>query len=59
MIMYVVWAFDQYYPTGPGDLKGIFVSREEALEELERLKLKGGYDYYEMTKEVIEEVIIE
>ena len=53
MTVYLVWAFDQYYPTGPEDLQGIFASREVALEELNRLELEGDYDYYEMTEEVI------
>ena len=44
---YLVWGYDQYYPTGPGDLRGIFFSQEEAnlLEE----DLKGKYDYVEVT----------
>ena len=53
MTVYLVWAFDGYYPTGPNDLKGIFASREVALEELNRLELEGNYDYYEITHEEV------
>lgn len=53
MTVYLVWAFDLYYPTGPGDLKGIFASNKAAVDLLNQLELEGNYDYYEITHEEV------
>lgn len=42
MTIYLVWAYYQYYPTGPDDLQGIFLTLEEAQEYFNQLE---GYDY--------------
>ena len=43
MKLYLVWAFDHYYPTGPSDLMGIFDNKPEAEALVE--KLKKGITY--------------
>lgn len=55
MEVYVVWAFDQYYPTGPRDLRGIFRSYEEAQRLAQRLEEQGTSDYVEITTETVED----
>jgi len=60
MQVYAVWGYDQYYPTGPGDLKGLYTNREDAvarMEELEAERVERGYggpDYVRMTTETVE-----
>jgi hypothetical protein len=60
MIVYCVWAGDQYYPTGPGDLKGIFETREEAQQLINKLNEEYEYgfrkrwDWVEITKETVQ-----
>lgn len=51
--VYIVWAFDDYYPLGPSDLKGVFSTKEAAQNFLYTL---SGYDNYRITTaEVVEE----
>jgi len=59
MIVYCVWAGDQYYPTGPRDLKGIFENKGEAEELMKRLNEEYAYgfrkqwDWVEITEETV------
>lgn len=48
--MYLVWAYDNYYPTGPDDLKGIYSTREEA-EQRQNNILFHGFDHVIITVE--------
>lgn len=43
---YLVFAYDQYYPTGPFDLKAAFATREQA--EFHADILKPKYDHVEV-----------
>jgi hypothetical protein len=45
-MVYLVWGYDQYYPTGPDDLLGVYATREEAEAHLSRIK---GFDYTNIT----------
>lgn len=60
MEVYAVWAYDQYYPTGPGDLKGLYTSRDDAVAAIEALEQQrsesvfSGPDYIRMTVETVE-----
>jgi hypothetical protein len=38
MQVYAVWAYEQYYPMGPGDLKGLYTNREDAVARMEELE---------------------
>lgn len=51
--MYLVWAYDSYYPTGPGDLKGIYSTREEAEERQNHVQFHCSYDHVEITFETM------
>ena len=61
-VVYCVWAGDNYYPTGPGDLKGVFFNEEDAdaLEESLRNEKKSWsphapyYDRVTQTQETVE-----
>ena len=44
MVIYNVWAYDNYYPCGPCDLKGSFMSRDEA-HALAALIEERGYHW--------------
>jgi len=54
MIVYLVWAGNNYYPTGPGDLMMITSDRETAWSFLEKLKQDGKFDWYDFTTKVVE-----
>lgn len=55
MKIYLVWAYDQYYPMGPNDLKGVFANEMAAdLLEQELLDSKG-YDFVKVTTETVGE----
>lgn len=49
--MYLVWAYDNYYPTGPDDLKGIYSTQEEAEQRQNNILFHGGYDHVIITVE--------
>ena len=51
MVVYMVWAYDQYYPTGPNDLKGVFTRREDADALYDKLHDGKEYDHVELTCE--------
>jgi hypothetical protein len=48
--VYLVWAYDQYYPTGPRDLIGIFSNESDAEKCLSEL---GSYDHKKITVETV------
>ena len=50
--VYIVFAYDQYYPTGPDDIVGVYLTEEAAYARMEEmLKLKyqwnSGDDYWD------------
>lgn len=58
--VYIVFAYDQHYPTGPDDIVGVYHTQEAAqarMEEMLKLKYQwdnnGGYwdyiDWHEFT----------
>lgn len=60
MIVYCVWAGDNYYPTGPEDLKGIFEDKADARklmktldEEYEKHSFRKQWDWVKLTKETV------
>ena len=57
MKVYCVWGWDQYYPTGPGDLKGIYTDLDQALAVVaEMQKAEDRLDYIRMTTEKVQGV---
>ena len=44
MMIYNVWAYDNYYPCGPDDLKGTFLNLEDA-QNLVQLIHERGWHY--------------
>jgi hypothetical protein len=60
MQVYAVWAYEQYYPMGPGDLKGLYTNREDAVARMEELeadregRVWGRPDYVRMTTETVQ-----
>ncbi len=44
MIVWSVWAWYDFYPTGPEDLKGIFFKKEDADKKESELQ-KDGMSY--------------
>lgn len=54
MKVYIVWAGDNYYPTGPGDLKLITTDFETAESELEKLKEENKFDWYDITTKFVQ-----
>jgi len=54
MIVYCVWAWDQYYPEGcDRNLKGIYASREAALKLLKQVEEHCSYDYARITTDYV------
>ena len=53
--VYCVWAYDNYYPTGPGDLKGVYTSHKEADKWFAYYQKRRRYDYVEITIEDVKE----
>jgi hypothetical protein len=57
-MVYLVWAYDNYYPTGPDDLKGVYSNLEDAEKAAEKLKKPEGqwmiYDHVVVTPENIQ-----
>ena len=53
MKVYCVWAYEQYYPTGPGDLQGVYASHEEAYERADYYQKHYSYDYVKVTEEEV------
>jgi len=50
--VYIVFAYDQYYPTGPDDIVGVYLTQEAAharMEEMLKLKyqLDDGGEYWD------------
>ena len=43
MVIYNVWAYDQYYPCGPSDLKGSFLNPLEAYNLAALIEERGYY----------------
>ena len=52
MTVYCVWAYDNYYPTGPNDLKGVYLTEEAAEVKANALIAGRHFDIVEVTKEV-------
>lgn len=43
--VYIVFAYDQYYPTGPDDIVGVYQTQEAAQARMEEmLKIKYEWD---------------
>jgi len=43
--VFIVFAYDQYYPTGPDDIVGVYLTQEAAHARMEEmLKLKYQWD---------------
>lgn len=54
MKVYTVWGYDQCYPTGPGDLKGLYTNRDAALDLMEEmLNADDAPDYVTMSMETV------
>lgn len=53
-MIYIVWAYDQYYPTGPDDIQGVFFNREAAELLVEELSNSKSYDYIKITEENVQ-----
>jgi hypothetical protein len=54
MNVYCVWAYDQYYPTGPRDLQAVYAKREDADRheaQLNALNTNNAFDYIKVTVE--------
>ena len=55
--VYIVFAYDQYYPTGPDDIVGVYLTQEAAharMEEMLKLKyqLDDGGEYWDYIESV-------
>ena len=48
--MYLVWAYYDYYPSGPDDLQKICYSREQAERYIEENLSDTHYDNVEITE---------
>jgi hypothetical protein len=57
-MVYLVWAYDNYYPSGPNDLKGVYSNLEDAEKAAEKLKHPEGqwmiYDNVAVTSKAIQ-----
>jgi hypothetical protein len=58
MTVYIVWAYDYYYPTGPGDVRGVFSSEAAAQQLVDCLSAANDhgkrYDRVEITQETVQ-----
>lgn len=56
--VYIVWAYDRYYPSGPGDIRGVFFDREAADRLAEELSspadYSSRYDCVQVTQEIVQ-----
>jgi len=52
--IYIVWGYDQYYPTGPDDIRGVFFNREAAERLVEELSSPKSYDFIHITEETVQ-----
>lgn len=52
MTVYCVWAYDNYYPTGPNDLNGVYLTEEAAEVKANALIAGRLFDIVEVTIEV-------
>lgn len=52
MTVYCVWAYDNYYPTGPNDLKGVYLTEEAAEIKAKTILADRRYDHVKVTTEV-------
>lgn len=30
MVVYILWSYNNYYPSGPGDIQGVYLSESDA-----------------------------
>jgi hypothetical protein len=51
MTVYCVWVYDTYYPSGAGDLRGIYTNRADAEAQLAQFT---GYDHMHITEETVD-----
>jgi hypothetical protein len=51
--VYLAWVYDQYYPTGPYDLKGVFANEDDAYKCIEQYR-HLNLDHYKVTTIVVE-----
>jgi hypothetical protein len=52
--IYIVWAYDHYYPSGPGDIRGVFFDRSAADSLAEELSNTEHHDCIRVTEETVQ-----
>lgn len=54
MKVYIVWAYDSYYPSGPGDIQGVFADAEAAENLRQGLVETTNWDHIQITEETVQ-----
>lgn len=54
MKVYIVWAYDSYYPTGPGDIQGVFADPQSADNLRQVLVETTKWDHIQVTVEDVQ-----